>query len=219
MRGVGDEVLAHGLEAHLPRHVPHQQQRLAAAIGHHLQRQIHVELHRRPDHQRHRKVIAVQVVSKLRGADQVVDPQAHIDRPPQSEQARGLTVEPDNLALRAQDDDAVGERGGGTPQFTVELHQALLVVLLAAMQAYDLGNDVAPDPADSGRIDLRSQPQPAVHPVQVQQLPGQVRPSSSHNPQPNRPDQQARAQAQQQNSREPREREGPHRSHGLELGS
>ncbi len=81
VRGIGDEVLAHRLQAHLPGDIAHQQQRLAAAVGHHLQRQVQIQLHRRPDHQRHRKIIAVQVVHELRRADQIVDSQAHIHRP------------------------------------------------------------------------------------------------------------------------------------------
>ncbi len=100
VRGIGDEVLAHRLEAHLPRHIAHQQQRLAAAVGHHLQRQEHIELHRRTDDQRHRKIIAVQVVRELRGANQIVDAQAHVHRPPQPQQSGRLTVEPDDFALR-----------------------------------------------------------------------------------------------------------------------
>ena len=44
VRGIGDEILAHGLEAHLARHIAHQQQRLAGAVGHDLQREIQVRL-------------------------------------------------------------------------------------------------------------------------------------------------------------------------------
>ena len=84
MRGIGDEVLAHGLQAHLPSHIAHQQQGLAAAVGHHLQRQIQIHLHRRANHQRHREIIAVQIVHELRRADQIVDPQADVDRPAQA---------------------------------------------------------------------------------------------------------------------------------------
>ena len=51
--------------------------------------------------------------------------------------------------------------------------------------------------------------------VQIEQLPGQVQAGGAQDPQPNGPDQQTQAQAQQQNAREPREREGPHRCHGL----
>ncbi len=116
----------------------------------------------------------MQVVRKFRRANQVVDPQPHIDRPAQAQQPRGLAIEPNDFALRAQDDDPVGQRRGGAAQLAIELHQALLVVLLAPMQAYDLRDDVAPDSADIGRIDLRTQPQPAVDAVQIQQLPAQI---------------------------------------------
>jgi len=79
----------------------------------------------------------------------------------------GLAVEPDDLVLAAEDDDAVGQRRGGTPQLAEDLHQPLLVELLAPMQPHDLSDDVAPDPADDGRIELRAQPQPAVQSIEV----------------------------------------------------
>ena len=83
------------------------------------------------------------------------------------EQTRRLAVEPDDLALRAQNDDAVGQRGGGMTQLAVQLHQALLVVLLTAVQAHHLGNYVAPDAADVRRADLRTQSQPTVEAIQI----------------------------------------------------
>ena len=33
VRGIGDEILTHGFEPHLSRHVAHQQEQLAVAIG------------------------------------------------------------------------------------------------------------------------------------------------------------------------------------------
>ena len=174
MRCIGDEVLAHRFQAHLAGHIVHQQQGLAASVGDHLQRQISINLYRRPDDQRQCEVIAVQIMRKLRGADQVVDSQAHIDRPPQAEQARRLAVEPYDLVLRTQDDHAVRQRRRGTTQFPVQLHQALLVVLLAPMQAHHLGDDIAPNSAKIRRVDLRAQPQPAVQTIKIQQLPAQV---------------------------------------------
>ena len=145
VRGVGDEVLAHGLEAHLAGDIAHQQQRLPGAVGHQLQREIQVGLHRRADDQGHREIIPVQIVHELRRANQIVDPQAEIDRPLQSEQARGLSVEPDDFVLAAQDDDAVRQRRRRAPQLAKQLHQALLVKLLAPMQAHHLPDDVAPN--------------------------------------------------------------------------
>ena len=172
VRGIRDEILAHGLEAHLAGHVAHQQQRLPGSVGNHLQRQMQVHLHRRTDDQRHRKIIAVQIVHEFRRADQVVDAQADVDRALQTQQARGLAVEPDDFLLAAQNDDAVRQRRGRAPQLAKQLHQPLFVKLLAPMQAHHLPDDIAPDSADVGRIELRAQPQPAVQPIQIEQLPG-----------------------------------------------
>ncbi len=56
----------------------------------------------------------------------------------QSEQARGLAVEPDDLVLAAENDDAVRQRRGRAAQLAKQLHQPLLVKLLAPMQAHHL---------------------------------------------------------------------------------
>ena len=138
VRGIGDEILAHGLEAHLPGDIAHQQQRLPRAVRNQLQRQIQIDLHRRANDQGQREIIAVQIVYEFRRANEIVDPQAEIDRPLQSEQARGLTVEPDDFVLAAQDDDPVRQRRRRAAQLAKQLHQALLVKLLAPMQAHHL---------------------------------------------------------------------------------
>src|SRR5260370_27189398 len=101
-------------------------------------------MHRRPDDYRNRKVVRMQVAYELRRADQIIDPQTDIDGTLESEQAGRLPIEPDDFVLAAQYDDPVGKRGRRAPQFAVELHQPLLVKLLATVQAHHLTDDVAP---------------------------------------------------------------------------
>ena len=119
MRRIGDEVLAGRLQSHLPRHVPDQQQGLPRAVGHHLERQIEFGMHRWAYHQRRREIVSMQVAYEFRGTDEIVHPQSDIDRPLQSQQSRRLAIEPDDLVLAAQDDDAVGQRRGGSAQLAV----------------------------------------------------------------------------------------------------
>jgi hypothetical protein len=185
-------------------------------VRHELQREIQVGLDRRTDDERHREVIAVQIAHELGRADQVIDPQADVDRTPQPEQACGLTVEPEDLVLVAQDDDAVGKRCRGTPQLAEELHEALLVKLLAPVQAHHLSDDVAPDPADGGRVELRAQPEPAVQAIEIMQLPAEVQTGGEQDPEPQGRDEEAETQTCQQDARETRERKRPHRRHGPE---
>ncbi len=166
MRCIGDEVLAHRLQTHLARHIAHQKEGLPAAVGDHLQRQERIDLYRRSRMiSGNTEVIAMQVVRELRRADQIIDSQSHIHRPPQSEQSVRLAVEPDDLVLGTQNDHAVRQRrrGDGT-QFAIQLHEALLMVLLAPVQTDDLCDDVAPNSAELRRADLRAQAQPAASP-------------------------------------------------------
>jgi hypothetical protein len=214
MGGVRHEVLAHGLEPHLTGHVPYQQQGLARPVGNQLKSQIRVELHRWADHDRERKVVAMQVHHELRRADQIVHPQADVDRAFQSQQPRRLAVEPDDLMLAAQDDDAIGQRRRGASQFAIQLREPLFVKLLAAVQTPDLADHVAPDTADVRRIDLRAQAQPPIEPMQIDQLPAEVAANSRQQPHPNRADEQADHQAREQDAGEPSERKSPHRCHG-----
>ena len=82
------------------------------------------------------------------------------------------------------------------PEFAHYLHGddfALPLVIRPPVQPGDLRDDVAPDSANAGRIDLRAQPQPAVDTVQVEQLPGQVQAGRAQQPQPQGPDYQAQA--------------------------
>jgi hypothetical protein len=213
VRGIRDEILAHCLEPHLPGHIPCQEQRLARPIRDHLQREIQLHLDGWPDDQRQRKVVPVQIMDELRRADQIVDPQTDIDRTPQPEQPRGLPVEPDDLVLAAQDDDAVGKRGGRAAQFAKQLHQALFVKLFAPVQTHHLADDVAPDAADGGRIELRPQSQPPVEAIEIEQLPAEIEAGCRQHPQPDRSDSQAEAQPREQDAREPRQRKSPHRRH------
>ncbi len=120
-----------------------------------------------------------------------------VHRALQAQQPRGLPVEPDDLVLAAQDDHAVRQRRGRAPQFAEQLHQALLVELLAAMQAHHLADDVPPDAAEVGRIDLRAQPQPPVQSIEIEQLPGKIGAGRAENPDPDRPDEQSRDEPRQ----------------------
>src|SRR5579859_1074297 len=131
-------------------------------------------MHRRADHDGNRKVVRMQVAYELRRANQVVDPQTHVNGTLEPHQAGGLPIEPNDFVLAAQDDDPVGKRGRRAPQFAVELYQPLFVKLLATVQAHHLSDDVAPNAAEVGRIDLRTQLEPAVQAVQIEQLPAQV---------------------------------------------
>src|SRR6202040_671131 len=91
----------------------------------------------------------------------------------------------------------------------------VLVKLFAPMQPYDLADDIAPNPTEIGRVDLRAQAQPAIEAVQSDQLPTQIQAGRGQNPHPNGPYKQAQTETQHENAREPREREGPHRCHCL----
>ena len=214
MRRIGDKVLARRLQAHLAGHVARQQQRLAGAVGHELQRQVLVELRRGPDHQWHRVVFPLQVLHELGRTDQVVDAQADVDGALEPEEPARRAVEPDDLALAGQDDDAVRQRGRGLAQLAEQLHELLFVIALAPVQPHDLRDDVAPDAANGRRLELRAATQPAVQAIQVRQLPAEVDAGRQQHPQPHGMDQQADAEPEDQDAREPHERECPHRRHG-----
>src|SRR4029077_4778707 len=102
-----------------------------------------------------------------------------------SEQPGSLSIEPDDFVLAAEYDDPVRQCRRRAPQFAVELHQPLLVELLAPVQAHHLTDDVAPDAAEVGGIDLRTQPEPTVQPVQIEQLPTEIKTRGRQQPGPN----------------------------------
>ena len=156
----------------------------------------------------------MQVVHELGGADQIIDTQTDVDRSLQPQQACRLSVEPDDFMLRAQDDDPIRKRRRRAAQFAVQLHQALFMELLAPMQAHHLRHHVAPDTAEVGRIHPGPQTQPAIEPMQIEQLPPEIETRGRQQPEPNGSDQQAGTQTRDQDSGETREREGPHRCHG-----
>ena len=159
------------------------------------------------------EILAVQVLDELRRADQVVDAQPDVHRALQAEQVRALTVEPDDFMLAAEDDHPVRQRRGGAAQFPEDLHQALLVELLAPVQAHHLADDVAPHPPDVGRGHARAQPQPAVDAVQIEQLPAEIEEGGGQSPEPRLAEEQSERRAQRQNARQSSERKGPHRNH------
>src|SRR6202043_1474572 len=112
-----------------------------------------------------------------------------------SEQAGGLPIEPDDFVLAAQYDDSIRQCRRRAPQFAVELHEPLLVELLAPVQAHHLTDDVAPNAAEVGGIDLRTQPEPAVQAVQIEQLPTEIQTRGGQQPGPDGSEQQSDHQA------------------------
>src|ERR1700751_1927915 len=103
----------------------------------------------------------------------MLDAHAEVGGATQVEQPRGHAVEPHDLPLGVEDDHAVRQRGGGTLQLSHELHEALLVEALAAVQAHDLRNDFAPYSADIRRVGVAAMPQPPFQAEQVGQHPGE----------------------------------------------
>ena len=91
-----------------------------------------------------RVLAAAQVAHEVRMAHEVVDAQAEVGAPRQVEQLAGLAIEPDDLALRIEHDDAIGHRGGGTAQLAEQPREPFLVESLATVQAHHLRHDIAP---------------------------------------------------------------------------
>ncbi len=73
MGGVRHEILTHVFEAHLPRHIAHEQQVLAFAIRHELHRKVVIELDVGLQDDRVRVVPAIEVAGEIGLANQVVD--------------------------------------------------------------------------------------------------------------------------------------------------
>ena len=71
----------------------------------------------------------MQIVDEFRRADQIVDAQPDIDRPPQPQKPCGLAVEPHDLVLAREDDDAIRQ---GRPVYE-QLEDAVLVPALNAL--------------------------------------------------------------------------------------
>ena len=94
---------------------------------------------------------ALRWVFQIYFAREIVNAQSKVVMPAQPQQRRGGAIEPDDLALRIQDNDPIGQRGCGTLNLADELNVALLVEALAAMQAHDLRHDLAPGAAKNWR--------------------------------------------------------------------
>src|SRR6185312_8436051 len=119
-------------------------------------------------------VLEAQVTGELRLAQQVLDAQAQVPGATQVEEPARHAVEPDDLALRIENDHAVGERGRRALELAHEPHEALLVKALAPMQAHDLRDDLPPDAADLRRHGEAAMSYPPFHPEEHDELPCQV---------------------------------------------
>ena len=182
MRCIGDEVLAHLLEPHLAGDVAHQHQELLAGRNHEQREPGIPALHADDD-----AVAAagpVEIGGELRVADEVRDRDADVDLAPQAQEVRGRAVEPADLASFRQQHGAVGQRGGQPPELAELLHDAALVELLAAIDAIDDRDHVAPDAADFRRVLVRAVPQPPLEAEQVDELPGED--AAQHDREPER---------------------------------
>ena len=144
MRGIGDEILAHGLQLALPGRIPDQQEHLAGPVGHRLELEAGRIAHLGMDRQPGPELPRAEVAEEVRVADEVVDADPEVGLPPQSQQLGGPPVEPEDLVAGIQRDHAVRHRSGRAPQFAEHADDALFVELLAAVQTADLGDDVAP---------------------------------------------------------------------------
>ena len=209
MRGVGDEVLAHRLETHLPRNITDEQQLLSVAVRNHLQRQVAILAGRRADDDRTGEVRDLQISRELRRAQQVFDSQAQVGRAAQVEQTCGHPVEPDDFALCIENDDAIRQRSGRALQLAHELHEALLMETLAPMQTNDLRNDLAKHAADIGRIGEAAVAQPPFQAKQVDELPAQVQGERDSEPDPDSAEQPAQHEAHQDRAEKPAHCEPP----------
>ena len=209
VRGVGDEVAPHRLEPHLARHVAYQQQQLPVSVRDHLQRQVRVRGGRLPDHHRVGEVLPRQVARELGLPQQVLDPHAEVAGAPQIQQPRRHAVEPYDLALRVEDDDAVRERRGRALQLAHELHETLLVEALAAMQPHDLGNDLAPHAAGVGRIGVAAVAQPPLESKKVHEHPHKMQRERPRQSDPGVAEEPPDAAADHHGAEQPHRREPP----------
>ena len=108
----------------------------------------------------------------------------------QTEQFTGLAVEPEDLVLGVEHDDAVRHGRRGSAQLTEQREQPLLVELLATVQPRDLRDDIAPQTAGIRRRATVAVAQPVVELVQIEPLlregdgqrPGQTPPGMSDRP-------------------------------------
>ncbi len=147
---------------------------MTIAVRHQLQRQIAVLACRGADDNGAGVIADLQITAKLRRAQQILDSKTEIGRAAQIKEAAGHAVEPDDLALRVQNDDAIGQGRGGTLQLSHELHETLLVEALAPMQTNNLGDDFTEDTAHIRRIGIAAMAQPPLETKQVGQLPTEM---------------------------------------------
>lgn len=106
--------------------------------------------------------------------DEVVDAQSEVCAARQVEQFTGLAVEPDDLVLWIQHDDAVGHRGGGTTQLAEQARQSLLVESFAAMQPNHLRDDVSPQAHGVRRVGDAAMLEPEPQLPQLPEIPREI---------------------------------------------
>src|ERR1700683_3245061 len=217
MGGVGDEVTAHRLQAHLARHIADEQQQLAVTVGRDLQRQIRVLAAHRTDNDRRGVVGACEVTHERRLAQQILNAHAEVPGAAQVQQACPHTVEPHDFALRVENDDAVGQGRRGALQLAHQLHEALFVKALAAVQADNLRDDLTPDSADVGRVGVVTVAQPPFQAKQVRQHPRQVQRERARESLPGAPHQPANTGADEYRPEQPTRREPPYLCRGLHV--
>ena len=174
MRGVRDEVLAHRVEPRLGGYVANQQQLGTGRIGgHQPERQPQLTVSRKPDPRRSSFAFAVQVLDEIRHPHQVVDPQAVVRLALEIEPAARRAVEPEDLAVGAEQDRAVRHRGGHPPELAQQRECAALVIDLAAVQSVHDGHDLAPQPLQVRRRAGSACAQPAIEAQQADAVPHQ----------------------------------------------
>ena len=174
MRGVGDEILAHGFQPDLARDVADDQQPLARAVGDQVQREVHVVIEGRPDHDRQRVVPALDVADEIRLANEILDALAEVDPAPQRQQPGRVAVEPLDLAVGAEHDDPVRHRRRHAAELPEHQADAALVELLAAIDPHHQRDDIPPDAMEVRRLLRAPVAQPALQPVQAQQVEDEV---------------------------------------------
>ena len=145
--------------------------------GHQPERQPELTVSRKPDPRRSSFAFAIQVLDEIGHPHQVVDPQAVVRLALEIEPAARRAVEPEDLAVGAEQDRAVRHRRGHPPEFAQQRERAALVIDLAAVQSVDDGHDLAPQPLQVRRRAGGARAQPAIEAQQADAVPHQHRAS------------------------------------------
>ncbi len=202
MRRVRDEVLAHRIEPRLGRHVAHQQQLRTGRIGgHQPEGQPQLPVLRKPDARRYPLTFAIEVFDEIRNPHQVVDPQAIVHLALEIQPAARGAVEPEYLAVGAEQDRAVRHRGRHAAELAQQRERATLVIHLAPVQPVDDRDDLAPQAAEVRRGSRGARAQPAVEAQKIDTVPEEHQPERDRDEGERPP----RDQADEQGHREQRE--------------